>query len=85
MTTNVKSYKTAKQAGIVAFLHGYKGLETIRVYDMVNDFKIEFIDNTGGRWFSTHRALTLEADVRLALESFTGMKILQKDIDFNIG
>ena len=82
MTTNITSYKTAKQAGIVAFYRCPEG--TIRVYDMVSDFKIEFTDGTDGRWFSIHGALTLEADVRMALESFTGKKILQREIDFNL-
>ncbi len=84
MTTNVTNYRTAREAGIVAFLHGNESRETIRVYDMVDNFKIEFIDGTRMRWFSTHSALTLKADVRLALESFTEQKILQSNIDFNI-
>ena len=84
MTTNVTNFRTAKQAGIVAFYHGDKSDKVIRVYDMVDDFKIEYVDGTNGRWFSTHSALTLESDVRMAIESFTGKKILQREIDFAI-
>ena len=81
MNTQVQ---TAKAAGIVAFLHSNDTRETIRVYDMVDHFKVEYIDGSNCRWFSTHSALTLEADVRMALESYTGEKVLQRDIDFNI-
>lgn len=84
MTSNVTSYKTAKAAGIVAFLHGHNGTETIRVYGLVDNFKIEFVNGSGSRWFSTHASMTIRADVRMALKSFTGLKLLQNQIDFDI-
>ncbi len=83
---NVTDYRTAKQAGIVAFYDD--GLRRIRVYCHVNDFRIERINSVGRgfemEWRSTHQALSLKADVQLALESYTGKKIPQSAIDFDI-
>ena len=84
---NVTDYTTARQAGIVAFYRDDESL--IRVYDLADDFKINRIKASGHlpygeRWFSTHSSMSLRADVRLALESFTGSKVLQSQIDFDI-
>ncbi len=74
--------QTAKSMDILAF-YQHNG-DTYRIIDKVEDFKVERVDGTGGRWFSTHSGLTLAADIQMALSSYFGIKILQKDIDFTI-
>ena len=48
--------------------------ETYRVIDKVDDFKVEKIDGSNYRWFSTHSGLTLAADIQSALSSYFNTK-----------
>lgn len=57
---------------------------TYRVLDYVNDFCIQKADGSSSQWYSTHAALTLRADIQMALTSYLGFKVLQKDIDLTL-
>ena len=74
--------KTEYNQDIIAFYR--HNFETYRVIDYVDDWCIEKIDGTGGRWFSTHSGLTLLADLQMALSSYFNTNVLQKDIDITI-
>ena len=71
---------TAQQQGIVAF-YRHDG-KLYKVYDKVDDFQV--IDDEKERWYSTHKALTLKADIQAALIKHTGHKIKQTDIEYLI-
>jgi len=70
---------TKENENILAF---YKHNDTVyRVIDYVEDFKIENVNGSDSRWFSTHSAISLLPDIQLALSSYLGCKVLQKDIN----
>lgn len=72
--------KTAQQEGIVAFYREEDA--TIRVFDMVYDYKVENIKTGKCRWYSTHGAYTAAADIQSAISNFLGYRVLQRDIDY---
>ena len=68
--------------GIIATL-SYDGIY-YRVTDYLDDYEISVNDNISPpRYFSGHQAMTQRADIALALSSYIGVKILQRDIVFS--